>query len=93
MDLSVYSPVSLPNDGDNFVGRQGLVSGEQPLATIKENSFYLTSGWGGNGIDPTSVDNLTKASVDIVDSNNCLQQLNLDANDVGSLFFYIYFNP
>ena len=35
MDVSVYSPISLPNDGDTFVGRQGLVYGEQPLATKK----------------------------------------------------------
>ena len=37
MDVSVYSPASLPNDGDTFVGQLGLVSGKQPLVKIREN--------------------------------------------------------
>ena len=84
MDLSVYSPASLPNDGDNFVGHQGLVSGKQNVTTIRTSPLSI-KGWGSNGIDATSVDNLTEASVDIVASGNCLRHMNLDTDGVDSL--------
>ena len=71
MDLSVFSPVCLPDIGESFVGQNGHVYGEQrqPMKT----RFYLLSisGWGDTGAQETSTDKLQETVVPIVESSNC----------------------
>ena len=79
MDLSIYSPICLPDINANFVGKVGHVFGKEQKHITSESFPLICTGWGNTG--RFSADKLQKTEVDILESNNCRGQLNEDEDE------------
>ena len=78
MDLSVFSPVCLPDIGESFVDQNGHVYGEQ-RQPMKPRFYLLSiSGWGDTGVQETSTDKLQETVVPIVESSKCGEGVDKD---------------
>ena len=76
VDLSVFSPVCLPNIGESFLGQNGNVYGEQHQAMKVFLPLSYSPGWGDTGLQETSTDKLQEAVVPIVQSSECTMRMN-----------------
>ena len=74
MDLSIYSPICLPDINANFVGQEGHLFGEEQEHITSESFPLICTGWGDTGL--FSADKLQKTEVDILESSKCRGQLN-----------------
>ena len=79
MDLSVFSPVCLPDVGEGFINHEGHVYGEQfSDMVVIPGMIYSLPGWGDTGVQETSTDKLQETEVPIVDPSNCGDGLDED---------------
>ena len=76
VDLSVFSPVCLPDFGESFLGQNGNVYGEQHQAMKVFLPLSYSPGWGDTGLQETSTDKLQEAVVPIVQSSECTMRMN-----------------
>ena len=76
VDLSVFSPVCLPNIGESFLGQNGSVYGEYHQAMTWFVPLYYSPGWGDTGLEETSTDKLQETVVPIVQSSECTMRMN-----------------
>ena len=74
MDLSLFSPVCLPDVGEGFVNQSGHVYGEQ----FSDMALYPVPGWGDTGVQDTSTDKLQETVVPIVDPSSCGEDVDED---------------
>ena len=84
MDLSVFSPVCLPEKRKRFVGENGFVYGEWQKGGGRGGDILqivLFPGWGQqDGVLSTSTEKLREAQVGIVQSSKCLAQTSENVN-------------
>ena len=73
MDLSLFSPVCLPDIGEAFVEQNAFVYGEQRTPPVSPSVSIL--GWGYS-FEGTSPDKLQETIVPIVQTSYCLEGMN-----------------
>ena len=73
MDLSLFSPVCLPDIGEAFVEQNAFVYGEQRTPPVSPSVSIL--GWGYS-FEGTSPDKLQETVVPIVQTSYCLEGMN-----------------
>ena len=68
VDLSVYTPVCLPNTGDDFIGKTALVYGKLAGAL---HSLTICLGWGATSSSGSLSSKLLEVAVGIVSDTTC----------------------